>query len=61
MQGRKFERTLVNSFSKKYTELCFALTTHFVFIFLSSQTTSEDVFSKDEWLGFSFLGLKEAR
>ncbi|RVW72354.1 hypothetical protein CK203_056241 [Vitis vinifera] len=25
------------------------------------QTTSEDVFSEDEWLGFSFLGLKEAR
>ncbi|RVW91368.1 hypothetical protein CK203_035501 [Vitis vinifera] len=25
------------------------------------QTSSEDVFSEDEWLGFSFLGLKEAR
>ena len=29
--------------------------------FISSQTTSEDVFSEDEWLSFSFLGLKEAR
>ncbi|RVW63908.1 Retrovirus-related Pol polyprotein from transposon 297 [Vitis vinifera] len=29
--------------------------------FLLSTTTSKDVFSEDEWLGFSFLGLKEAR
>nr|CAN69602.1 hypothetical protein VITISV_007658 [Vitis vinifera] len=29
--------------------------------FRTLQTTSEDVFSKDEWLGFSFLGLKKAR
>ncbi|RVW35619.1 hypothetical protein CK203_106311 [Vitis vinifera] len=29
--------------------------------FRTLQTSSEDVFSEDEWLGFSFLGLKEAR
>ena len=28
---------------------------------LFSQTPSDDVFSEDEWLGFLFLGLKEAR
>ncbi|RVW69104.1 hypothetical protein CK203_060682 [Vitis vinifera] len=31
------------------------------FVNNASQTTSEDVFSEYEWLGFSFLGLKEAR
>ena len=36
----------------KNTELCSALPFHFVFHFLSSQTPSEDVFSKDEWLDF---------
>ena len=46
-------------FSKKYTELCSALPTHFDCIFLTSQTNSEDVFSEDEWLGFLFLGVKE--
>ena len=30
-------------------------------VFFSNQTTSEDVFSEDEWLVFVFLGLKEAR
>ena len=33
----------------------------FFFTFLSSQTTSEDDFSGDEWLGFKFLGVMEAR
>ena len=45
----------------KNTELRFALPSHFVFYFLSSQTPSDDVFSEDEWLDFLFLGLKEAR
>ena len=58
---KKFQRTLMNSFSKKYTELCSALPSYFCFYFFSNQTTSEDVFLEDEWLGFSFLGLKEAR
>ena len=48
-------------FSKKYTELCPALPTHFDCIFLSSQPISEDVFSEDEWLDFLFFGLKEAK
>ena len=40
---------------------CFALPSHFVLIFLSSQTTYEDNFSGDEWLGFTFLGVMENR
>ncbi|KAL6349850.1 hypothetical protein AAG906_001737 [Vitis piasezkii] len=44
-------------------KLCSALPTHFVFsfIFISSKSNSEDVFPEDEWLGFLFLGVKEAR
>ncbi|KAL6314385.1 hypothetical protein AAG906_021443 [Vitis piasezkii] len=40
---------------------CSAFSSHFVFTLLSSQTTSEDDFSRDEWLGFTFLGVMEAR
>ena len=40
---------------------CSTFPSHFVFTFLSSQTTSEDDFSGDEWLGFTFLGVMEAR
>ena len=58
-----FQGTLVNSGTKEYTELllCLSFSFCFVFTFLASQTTSEDVFSDDESLGFLFLGLKEAR
>ena len=57
-----FHKTLVkNSRSKKYTELFSAFPSHFVFTFLASQTTSEDDFSGDEWLGFTFLGVMEVR
>ena len=33
----------------------------YYFLFLGSQTTSEDVFLEDERLNFWFLGVKEAR
>ena len=51
-----------NSGSKKNIQsFCSAFPSHFVFTFLCSQTTSEDDFSGDEWLGFMFLGVMEAR
>ena len=58
-----FQGTLVNSGTKKYTELllCLSFLFCFVFTFLASQITSEDNFSRDEWLGFTFLGVMEAR
>ena len=40
---------------------CSAFPSHFVFTLLPSQTTFEDDFSWDEWLGFTFLGVMEAR
>ena len=40
---------------------CSTLPSYFVFTFLSSQATSEDEFSGDEWLNFTFLGVMEAR
>ena len=57
-----FHKTLVkNSRSKKYTELFSAFPSHFVFTLLSNQTNSKEDFSGDEWLGFTFLGVMEAR
>ena len=55
------KKTLVNSHTKKYTELFSTFPSHFVFTFLASQTTSEDDFSGDEWLGFTFLVVMEVR
>ena len=58
-EGKTLERgSLVHVFSKKYTERCSVLPTQFAFIFYSSQTTSKDVFSEDEWLDFLSLGRK---
>ena len=57
-----FHKTLVNSHTKKHVELLLCLSFSFLFsLFFSSQTTSEDDFSGDEWLGFMFLGVMEAR
>ena len=60
--GSFFSTTkLLYSFQESNTQsFCSALPTHFDCIFLTSQTNSEDVFPKDEWLGFLFLGVKEA-
>ena len=44
---------------KKNTEFCSALPSHFLLYFLTSQTSSEDVSSENEWLGF--LSLRELR
>ncbi|KAL6326188.1 hypothetical protein AAG906_001583 [Vitis piasezkii] len=43
--------------------LCSTLLSHFVFsfIFISNKSNSDDVFPEDEWLGFLFLRVKEAR
>ena len=61
-EGKTLEcGSLAHVFSKKYTERCSALPTHFDCIFHSSQTNSEDVFSEDEWLDFLSLGQKGAR
>ena len=38
---------------------CSVFPSHFVFTFLSSKTTFVDDFSRDEWLGFTFLGVME--
>ena len=46
---------------KNIQSFCSAFPSHFVFTFLSSQTTSEDDFRGDELLGFTFLGVMEAR
>ena len=52
---------LLYSFEESNTQsFCFPLPTHFDCIFLTSQTSSEDVSSENEWLGFSSLGVKEA-
>ena len=57
-----FHKTLVNSRTKKYIQnFCSVFPSHFVFTFLASQTTSEDDFSGDEWLGFTLLGVMEVR
>ena len=44
----------------KIQSFCSALPTHFDCIFLTSQTSSEDVSSENEWLGFLSLGAKVA-
>ena len=44
---------------KNIRSFCSAFPSHFVFTFLSSHTTSEDDFSRDELLGFTFLGVME--
>ena len=46
--------------SKIQGSLCFFFLST-IFFFLGSQTTSEDVFPKDERLNLWFLGVKEAR
>ena len=46
---------------EKYTELSRFPVSLYYFLFLGSQTTSEDVFPKDERLNFWFLGVKETR
>ena len=58
-----FHKTLVRKslVVRNIQSLCSTFPSHFVFIFLSSQTTSEDDFSRDEWLGFTFLGVMEDR
>ena len=43
------------------TELSLLSFSLFYFLFLGSQTTSEDVFPEDERLNLWFLGVKEAR
>ena len=43
------------------TELSLLSFSLFYFLFLGSQTTSEDVFPEDERLNLRFLGVKEAR
>ena len=47
--------------SGRYTELSLFSFSLFYFLFLGSQTTSEDVFPEDERLNLQFLGVKEAR
>ena len=42
------------------SSLCFPFLSS-IFLFLGSQTTSEDVFPEDERLNLWFLGVKEAR
>ena len=41
--------------------LCLPYSFCFLFYIISSQSNSEDVCPEDEWLGFLFLGVKEAR
>ena len=41
--------------------LCLTFSFCFLVILISSKSNSEDVFPEDEWLGFLFLGVKEAR
>ena len=47
--------------SRRNTEFSLLSFSLFYFLFLGSQTTSEDVFPEDERLNFWFLGVKEAR
>ena len=53
------DQLLYGSEESKYTKLCSALPTHFDCIFLTSQTSYEDVSLENEWLGFLSLGAKE--
>ena len=52
--------TFLYSFKGSNTQLYSALPTHFDCIFLTSQTSSEDVSLENEWLGFLSLRVKEA-
>ena len=47
--------------SRRNTEFSLLSFSLFYFLFLGSQTTSEDVFPEDERLNLCFLGVKEAR
>ena len=47
--------------SRKITELSLLSFSLFYFLFLGSQTTSEDVFPEDKRLNLWFLGVKEVR
>ena len=55
--------TLYSFFQKVIHRALLYLTYSFCFLFyiISSQSNSEDVFPEDKWLGFLFLGVKEAR
>ena len=64
-RGRKYGCFSLNTCKfpvvRNIQSFCSTFPSHFVFTLFSNQTTSEDDFSRDEWLGFTFLGVMEPR